>query len=89
MLLILFSISLQAAAWTGAELFLELVELDFRDKDDWLRDLGLSDAIAAISEMATGQNHSWLSQWCRWCGTPWITTAKGVAKKRVSCSQPG
>ena len=41
----------------GAELLREL-ELDLRDSELWLRDLGRSAAMAANSEMATGQNHS-------------------------------
>lgn len=60
------------------------LELDFRDRELWLRDFGRSAAMAAISEMATGQNHS--------CGGPspspsrpsrpasnWSTTAAGVS----------
>ena len=48
----------------GAELLREL-ELDLRDSELWLRDFGRSAAIAANSEMATGQNHSWCSPpWC-------------------------
>ena len=44
--------------WAGAELFLVELLLDFRDNELWDLDLGLSAAMAAITSMATGQNHS-------------------------------
>ena len=43
----------------GAELFLVELLLDFLESEDWDLDLGLSAAMAAITSMATGQNHSW------------------------------
>ena len=42
----------------GAEDFLVELLLDFRDKELWDLDLGLSAAMAAMTSMATGQNHS-------------------------------
>lgn len=42
----------------GAELFLVELLLDFLESEDWDLDLGLSAAMAAITSMATGQNHS-------------------------------
>ena len=47
-----------AAAAGGAEDFLVELLLDFRDSELWERDLGLSAAMAAMTSMATGQNHS-------------------------------
>ena len=54
------SCSLQETEETGgAELFLVELLLDFLESEDWDLDLGLSAAMAAITSMATGQNHSW------------------------------
>ena len=62
------------------EIFLvvELLLL-LRDSEDWERDLGRSAAMAAITSMATGQNHSCSSGWWR-SGRPWITTDHGQAE---------
>ena len=43
----------------GAELFLVELLLDFRERELWDLDLGLSAAMTAMTSMATGQNHSW------------------------------
>ena len=62
------------------EIFLvvELLLL-LRESEDWERDLGRSAAMAAITSMATGQNHSCSSGGWR-SGRPWITTDDGQAE---------
>ena len=42
----------------GAELFRVELLLDFLDSELWDLDFGLSAAMAAITSIATGQNHS-------------------------------
>ena len=81
---IIFSLSKKPcclqAKFGGAELLREL-ELDFRDSELWLRDCGLSVAMAANSAIATGQHHSCI--WAWWLPSAairipnaWIDTAE-------------